>query len=107
MGEERGYVRRIVEELEAQNLPHQFFYLAMQESDFNAHAVGPATRYGYAKGMWQFIPGTGDDYGLTIGPRKGSPVYDPADERFQWERATPAAPGVVSAAGRSRGSAPA
>jgi membrane-bound lytic murein transglycosylase D len=53
--------------------------------------VGPKTRYGYAKGMWQFIPATAQSYGLQIGPHHGSGVYDPKDERFDFERSTRAA----------------
>ena len=43
-----------------QNLPPQFFYLAMQESDFDDVAEWTADRMGIAKGMWQFIPDTGN-----------------------------------------------
>ncbi len=88
---ERGYARHIVQQFMDQGLPPEFFYLAMQESDFNAHATGPPTRFGYAKGMWQFIPGTGKDYGLKIGPLQRSASYDSADERYHWEKATTAA----------------
>lgn len=91
VAKERGYVRRIVDEFTRQNLPPQFLYLAMQESDFNPFAVGPPTRFGLAKGMWQFIPGTGSDYGLKIGPLKAERTYDPADERMKWDKATVAA----------------
>jgi membrane-bound lytic murein transglycosylase D len=91
IAKERGYVRRIVEEFTRQNLPPQFLYLAMQESDFNPFAVGPPTRFGLAKGMWQFIPGTGSDYGLKIGPLKAAATYDAADERMKWDKATVAA----------------
>ena len=51
--------RKIAEEFLGQNLPPQFFYLAMQESDFEPFRSGPPTRMGFAKGMWQFIPETG------------------------------------------------
>ncbi len=91
LARERGYVRHIVEEFERQNLPPQFFYLAMQESDFNARAIGPPTRYGHAKGMWQFIADTGGRFGLALGPGAKSNVYEPSDERFQWQKATTAA----------------
>ncbi|AMY08142.1 Membrane-bound lytic murein transglycosylase D precursor [Luteitalea pratensis] len=91
IAKERGYVRRIVEEFSRQNLPPQFLYLAMQESDFNPFAVGPPTRFGLAKGMWQFIPGTGSDYGLKIGPLKAARTYDAGDERMKWDKATVAA----------------
>ena len=86
-----GYPRRIVEAFQKQNLPPQFFYLALQESDFNEVASGPPTRWGYAKGMWQLIPDTAKRYGLTVGPLAGFPRPDPADDRHKWERATDAA----------------
>jgi hypothetical protein len=52
----------------AQGLPPQFFYLALQESNFDIYSVGPKTYKGHAKGMWQFIPETAIKYGLRVGP---------------------------------------
>jgi len=89
--QDAGYPARIAEAFMAQNLPPQYFYLAMQESDFDPTRSGPPTRWGIAKGMWQFIPETGQRYGLRIGPLFGQPVVDGADERLNWEKATPAA----------------
>ena len=89
--QERGYVQEIVKAFMAQGLPPQFFYLALQESDFNEQAVGPPTNWGFAKGMWQFIPDTGRTYGLSIGPWQKHRVYDPQDERHDWQKATVAA----------------
>ena len=89
--QEMGYARRIAEEFQAQNLPAQFFYLAMQESDFNEVASGPPTRMGIAKGMWQFIPDTGKRFGLTIGPLAAYARPDPNDDRHKWDKATNAA----------------
>jgi membrane-bound lytic murein transglycosylase D len=89
--ETKGYVPVIKKALAEHNLPPHFFFLALQESDFNARAVGPKTRYGYAKGIWQFIPMTAQDYGLKIGPLYKEKVYDPYDERFDFEKATRAA----------------
>ncbi len=86
-----GYTRRIADELLAQNLPPQFFYLALQESDFNPYISGPPTRMGIAKGMWQFIPETGAKYGLTIGPLADAARPDTADDRHNWQKATNAA----------------
>src|SRR5262245_36269644 len=86
-----GYTRRIVDTLQRQNLPPQFFYLALQESDFNEVASGPPTRWGYAKGMWQLIPDTAKQYGLTVGPLVAYPRPDPGDDRHKWEKATDAA----------------
>jgi len=86
-----GYTRKIVEELQKQDLPPQFFYLAMQESDFDEAAIGSRTRWGIAKGMWQFIPETAGRYGLTIGPLAAFPRADPVDDRHKWDKATRAA----------------
>lgn len=89
--ERSGYTAVIADELARHGLPPQFFFLALQESGFDPRAVGPATAFGFAKGMWQFIPSTGAQYGLTIGPLADRAAYDPADERFDFEKATRAA----------------
>lgn len=86
-----GYTRKIVEAFQKQNLPPQFFYLALQESDFDETASGPPTRMGIAKGMWQLIPETASRYGLAIGPLAAYRRPDPADDRHKWEKATDAA----------------
>jgi peptidoglycan lytic transglycosylase D len=86
-----GYPRRIVDAFQKQNLPPQFFYLALQESEFIETASGPPTRWGYAKGMWQLIPDTAKRYGLTMGPLVAYPRPDPGDDRHKWEKATDAA----------------
>ena len=91
LAHEKGYTTRIADEFLKQNLPPQFFYLAMQESDFDPLITGPPTRYGYAKGMWQFIPETGKRYGLTIGPLANVARPDAGDDRHKWDRATVAA----------------
>jgi peptidoglycan lytic transglycosylase D len=91
LAQELGYTRKIAEEFLGQNLPPQFFYLAMQESDFEPFRSGPPTRMGFAKGMWQFIPETAARYGLTIGPLAALPRPDPGDDRLNWEKATRAA----------------
>jgi len=85
------YIGEIVRRMQEQDLAPQFFYIALQESDFRLNACGPPTRYGYAKGMWQFIPMTAKDYGLKVGPREKDPVADPQDERHDFEKATQAA----------------
>jgi membrane-bound lytic murein transglycosylase D len=89
--QENGYIPTIVKELEARDLPPQFIYLALQESNFDAYATGPPTRSGIAKGMWQFIPQTALDYGLKLGPLTDLPRRDVADDRHHWDRATKAA----------------
>jgi membrane-bound lytic murein transglycosylase D len=88
---EKGYTHKISQALLDRGLPPQFFYLAMQESDFNPYISGPITRKGYAKGMWQFIPETAAHYGLRVGPLADQPRPDPADERDQVDKATDAA----------------
>lgn len=88
---ENGYAPEIIRELRAQDLPPQFLYLALQESGFRHEAVGPRTRYGHAKGMWQFIPDTAKRYGLTPGPLQHLGRYDPNDERHDVAKATAAA----------------
>jgi pSer/pThr/pTyr-binding forkhead associated (FHA) protein len=89
--EESGYVVKIANAMVARNLPPQYLFLALQESGFDPHAVGPKTRYGYAKGIWQFIPRTAEDFGLRTGPLKEVGRYDPQDERYHFEKATDAA----------------
>jgi membrane-bound lytic murein transglycosylase D len=86
-----GYIPRIVRAMAEQQLPPQFFYLAVQESNLNHRAVGPPTRFGIAKGMWQFIPSTAEKYGLRSGPLKDEPLTDPLDEREDFAKSTTAA----------------
>ncbi|NEV63981.1 transglycosylase SLT domain-containing protein [Thiorhodococcus minor] len=88
---ENGYGPIIRRELEAQGLPPQFMYVSLQETNFRPRAVGPPTRYGRAKGMWQFIPATGKRYGLQPGPLQQTGQYDPEDERHDVAKATRAA----------------
>jgi hypothetical protein len=85
------YTPSIIQALADNNLPLQFFYLPLQESGFEAHAVGPKTKFGHAKGIWQFIPITATYYDLKIGPLYKEGVYDPQDERFHFQKATKAA----------------
>jgi membrane-bound lytic murein transglycosylase D len=88
---ENGYATTIAHEMLAQDLPPQFFYLAMQESDFDPLISGPETRKGIAKGMWQFIPETAVKYGLHVGPLADLRRPDPGDDRHHWDRETKAA----------------
>lgn len=89
--EENGYTERIVAALQEHGLPPEFFYLALQESEFREKVVGPWTRYGHAKGMWQFIPVTAERYGLNTGTLADTDQQDPNDERLDFELATDAA----------------
>ena len=89
--QENAYAPRIVTALLEQHMPPQFFYLALQESDFNIRRCGPMTRYGIAKGMWQFIPSTAMKYGLRTGPLVHVAQTDPLDQRHDFEKSTHAA----------------
>lgn len=89
--EENGYTPYIVQTLQRYRLPPEFFYLALQESDFNAEAIGPPTRWGRAKGMWQFIPATAQRYDLDPGPLVQTGARDPNDDREDFRLATVAA----------------
>ncbi len=88
---EHGYHQKIMAAMEKHRMPPQFFYLGLQESGFNVKAVGPPTRFGIAKGPWQFLPSTGKEYGLKPGPLVDKKEYDPRDERHNFEKATVAA----------------
>ncbi|MCG6860728.1 MAG: FHA domain-containing protein [Chromatiaceae bacterium] len=87
----KGYVEIVSEAMRANDLPPQFFYLGLQESNFNERAIGPQTRYGIAKGAWQFIPSTAERFGLEVGPLADQRVYDPEDDRFDFAASADAA----------------
>jgi len=89
--EKNGYVSPIIEAMNRYDLPPHFFYLGLQESNFDINACGPKTRFGIAKGMWQFIPATAQEYGLKIGPLADVPKPDQLDERHDFEKSTRAA----------------
>ncbi len=86
-----GYMKIIDHMMASYDLPSEFFYLALQESNFNKNAVGPKTRWGIAKGMWQFIPDTARRYGLKTGPLVNQNKPDPQDERQNPQKSTLAA----------------
>jgi hypothetical protein len=86
-----GYIKPITDELLAQGLPPQFFYLALQESGFDPYSSGPPTPKGIAKGVWQFIPETAVKYGLHLGPLVDLRRPDPADDRHHFDKETKAA----------------
>ncbi len=88
---QNNYTIPIAQELLDAGLPPQFFYLALQESNFDAYISGPMTRKGIAKGMWQFIPETAVKYGLKVGPLADLRRPDPGDDRDHWDRSTKAA----------------
>jgi soluble lytic murein transglycosylase-like protein len=89
--ETRGHTRRIVETLRRYGLPPQLFYVALQESNLETSAVGPLTRWGRAKGMWQLIPSTAIRFGLDPGPFANQEGVDAGDERFDFAKSTEAA----------------
>lgn len=89
--EKNGYTEFIAKTMRDHSLPPEFFYLALQESGFDVNAIGPRTRWGIAKGMWQFIPSTAKKYELRVGPRKDERVVDLQDERHDFEKSTRAA----------------
>jgi hypothetical protein len=91
MAVNNNYNKIITREFLKSHLPPQFFYLALQESSFKERTVGPKTNYGFAKGIWQFIPQTAMQYGLKVGPLLELPSYDIRDERFNFDKATKAA----------------
>jgi hypothetical protein len=95
LAHDKGYTETIARDFLDQGLPPQFFYLGMQESDFDELAHGPPTRSGIAKGMWQFIPATAEKYGLKLGPLVDLARTDPADDRQHWDRETKAAAAYI------------
>ncbi len=88
---EKGYTGIIARTMLSYDLPPQFFYLALQESNFDVNACGPRTRWGIAKGMWQFIPDTARAFGLSTGPLVQYRRPDPRDERHDFVKSTRAA----------------
>jgi membrane-bound lytic murein transglycosylase D len=73
------YASMISEKLAARDMPQDLIYLAMIESGFNPTATSPAK----ARGLWQFIEGTAERYGLTVNRR--------VDERTDPAKSTEAA----------------
>lgn len=88
--EKNFYAPVIIEALEKEGLPLYFMYLPLQESNYDANAIGPETRFGIAKGAWQFLPTTAQEYGLYPGSLIDVRVFDERDERFDFVRATKA-----------------
>ena len=89
--EQVGYTGHIVQAMHERGLPPEFFYLALQESNLRVDQSGPRTRWGIAKGMWQFIPSTATRFGLQLGPRIDQRVHDTLDERHDFQKSTDAA----------------
>lgn len=57
----RPYLHYIVDQLEQRNMPLEIALLPVVESGFQPFAYS----HGRAAGLWQFIPGTGELYGLS------------------------------------------
>ncbi|MCB1985887.1 MAG: FHA domain-containing protein [Nitrosomonas sp.] len=83
-----GYSPLIINALSREGLPLYFAYLPLQESNYDTNAIGPETRFGIAKGAWQFLPNTGREFGLRPGPLAHKPKFDEHDDRFNFEQAT-------------------
>jgi len=79
------YLPAIRHELRVAGLPQDLAYLAMIESGYNPSAYSHA----HAAGLWQFIRGTGRNYGLRIDSW--------VDERREPEKATKAAVAYLGA----------
>lgn len=88
--EKNYYAPVIIEALEKEGLPLYFMYLPLQESNYDPHAIGPETRFGIAKGAWQFLATTAQEYGLSPGPLTNARAFDEKDERFDFIRSTKA-----------------
>ncbi len=65
--------------LKKYGVPQDFIYLAVAESGLQNDVVSPSG----AKGIWQFLESTGENYGLEIN--------EYVDERLNYEKATEAA----------------
>ena len=86
--EKNNYAPTVISALEKQGLPLHFIYLPLQESNYDNQAIGPETRFGIAKGAWQFLATTAQEYGLSPGPLAGTREYDEQDSRFDFNQAT-------------------
>jgi hypothetical protein len=89
--EKNNYAPEVISALEKEGLPLYFIYLPLQESNYDTQAIGPETPYGVAKGAWQFLATTGQEYGLPSGPLADVREYDEQDARFDFHKATLAA----------------
>jgi len=86
--QQNDYLPFVIETLQKHGLPLYFIYLPLQESNYDTQAIGPETRYGIAKGAWQLLASTAQQYGLETGPLAGIREYDPQDQRFDFLHAT-------------------
>lgn len=88
--ERNNYLPIVVGALKKHGLPLYFVYLPLQESSYDAQAVGPQTKFGIAKGAWQLLATTAQEYGIATGPLVDAATYDVEDARFDFKVATQA-----------------
>ncbi|MBD9354857.1 FHA domain-containing protein [Methylomonas albis] len=88
--QDNQYGPMVLDALDKEGLPAYFMYLPLQESNYDTKAIGPETRFGIAKGAWQFLATTGQEYGLPPGPLANVREYDEQDARFDFAQATQA-----------------
>lgn len=97
---DRRLIGFIKGELRKRDLPEEFVFIPLVESDFQSeNCVNPDNfpdperlrKLGIAKGLWMFIPSTAVDYGLRIGPAANESRFDPVDERHDPVKSTQAA----------------
>jgi membrane-bound lytic murein transglycosylase D len=62
IGRSNAYLEMARAEFRSAGIPEDLVWLALVESVWNPRAVSPAA----AGGIWQFIPATATDYGLTV-----------------------------------------
>jgi pSer/pThr/pTyr-binding forkhead associated (FHA) protein len=74
-----NYYPEITKVFRENNLPEELAYVAMLESGYNPQAKSAAG----AVGLWQFMPGTARDFGMTVSPTQ--------DDRLDPARSTRAA----------------
>lgn len=79
MGRAEPYLQYLVGELRRQGLPTDLILVPMVESAYQTTAVSPKQ----AAGLWQFVPSTGQQYGLRLS--------DTYDGRYDTHQATQAA----------------
>lgn len=88
--QQNDLINVVVSNLEKQGLPLYFIYLPLQESNYDSQAIGPETRFGIAKGAWQLLASTAQQYGVSPGPLAAVRQYDEQDGRFDFVQATQA-----------------
>ena len=90
--QDAGYPPTIAAAFMAQGLPPQYFYLAMQESSFDPHAIGPPDAVGHRQGhVAVHSRNRAAVWPEARAPGVRSASVDEFDDRFNWEKATPAA----------------